>query len=61
MVLEKRGTLFMYIFEGYLLSLSYFQLKFGLQILIFSVTAKCWREDCFAPPPLSHQEVIDAI
>ena len=45
----------MYIFEEYLLSLSYFKLKFGLQILIFSVTAKCWRdgcsEGCFSPPP----------
>ena len=38
-------------------------------ILIFSVAAKCWREGCsegcsegcFCPPPLSHQEVIDAI
>ena len=32
-----------------------FKLKFGLQILIFSDTAKCWREDCsegwFCPPP----------
>ena len=40
-------------------------LQFGLQIWIFSVTAKCWREGCsedwFCPPPLSHQEVIDAI
>ena len=63
--LKKRWAIFMYIFEEYLLSLSYFYLKFGIQILIFSDTAKCWREGCsegwFWPPPLSHQEVIDAI
>ena len=35
-------------------------LKFGLKILIFTVTA-IMREGCFGPPPLSHQEVIDAI
>ena len=37
--------------------------KCWLKILIFTVTAKCWRDGC--PPPLpipaSHQEVIDAI
>ena len=48
--LEKKWTIFMYIFEEYLLSLSYFLLKFGLQILIFSDTAKCWREGWFCPP-----------
>ena len=39
--------------------------KIWPKLLIFTVTAKCWREGCFCPPPLplipSHQEVIDAI
>ena len=32
----------MYIFfEDYMLSVSYFKLKFGLKIVIFTATAKC--------------------
>ena len=65
---KAMDNIFMYSFEEYLLSLSYFQLKFGLQIMIVSViiTAKCWSREsavqraAFAPPP-PHQEVINAI
>ena len=35
-----------------------FLTKIWLKKIIFRVTAKCWRDDCFCP---SHQEVIDAI
>ena len=35
--------------------------KIWPKILIFTVTAKCWREGFYAPPPPSHQEVIDVI
>ena len=31
------------------------------KILIFTVTAKCWRERAVMLPPPSHQEVIDVI
>ena len=54
----------MYIFEEYLLSLSYFQLRFVLKILIYGVIAKYWREGCSEVcfwSPLSHHEVIDVI
>ena len=35
--------------------------KIWPKILIFTFTAKCWREGCYAPPPSSHQDVIDVI
>ena len=44
----------MYIFDEYLLCLSYFNLvRFGLKILIFTLQLYCWREGCFWPPPFT--------
>ena len=61
----------MYIFKEYLLGLSYFQLKYGLKILILSLQlnvrerAVQWAVFATPPPPPapppSHQEVIIAI
>ena len=51
----------MYLFkEYYFIKFVALITKIWPKILIFTITAKCWRKSCFCPPPL-YQEVINAI
>ena len=48
----------MYIFEEYLLSLSYFYLNLAYKYWFLAIQLNVGERAGFAPPPLSHQEVI---
>ena len=54
-VLEKKWTkylLFFYVhFQRLFVCRTLNLTKVWPKILIFTVTAKCWREGCFCPPP----------